>query len=145
MQTLIKGRLRIQSRIRCKIPNSEAQQSLSYCQTCLLYKIPPHLHALKSHCFKFLQFFRQIDVVRLVTSANRRKLSGYFFGIWAHSFQGSFKFYRIFSVFWLRGGNFRYFFQGTGILPDFFGILVKDRIFSVHDNKVMQQRKIPAN
>ena len=43
MQTLIKGRLRIQSRIRSKIPNSEPQQSLSYCQTCLLYKIPPHL------------------------------------------------------------------------------------------------------
>ena len=108
MQTLIKGRSRIQSRIRCKIPNSEPQQSLSYCQTCLLYKIPPHLHALKSHCFKFLQFFRQIEVVRLVTSANRRKLSGYFFGIWAHSFLGSFKFYRIFSVFWLRTGYFLY-------------------------------------
>ena len=43
MQTLIKGRLRIQSRIRSKIPNSEPQQSLSYCQTCLLYKIPPDL------------------------------------------------------------------------------------------------------
>ena len=43
MQTLIKGRSRIQSRIRSKIPNSEPQQSLSYCQTCLLYKIPPDL------------------------------------------------------------------------------------------------------
>ena len=66
------------------------------------------LRSPEIHCFKFPRIFRQIDVVRRGTSANRHKYSGIFFRcIW-----GYFPVYlRIFSSGFLSPTNFSHKFD----------------------------------